>query len=706
MKSHATICHACGAQIGQHEEWCPYCGAERRVSLSGAIPRIASLFVSMAAVGLGALLIWWIIPFGAQEEQAAAPTVVAMRPTSPSSGELVVTAPTPTRSFTPHPQSSEGLFLVEDLLHVPDVDLNALLRSATQTAVAQAAQMPAASTPTALSEATERPEPTAEPEEQTEPETPTTGEEPAPTATPEPQPTVGPRVHTVAQGETMGGIAVRYDIPSAELARVNNISLAAILSIGQELVIPEREVDPESPAEDESAAPQEPTPTPTERRHVVARGDVLTGIAVRYGVSSAAIAEANSISLSTVLRIGQELIIPGAPPEPEPEPATPTPQPTVAQPTVAPPTATPMPQPTVAPTPTPSVRTHTVVRGDTLGGIAVRYGVSSAALAEANNISLAAVLRIGQDLVIPEPPPADTGDSDAPAATPLPTTRRHTVVSGDTLTGIAVRYGVASAAIARANNMSATAVLRIGQELVIPGSPPAEETPTSEPTPESVPEPTEEPEVQRTPRPTETPTPTPTVIRHVVARGDTLGGIAVRYRVSSAAIAQANGIRLTSLLRIGQELIIPGSTVEPTPEAEPAPEPTLSPTPATIPSPTRVPIRPPVTQMRYRAPILLTPTNGALVKGNPRAPMLHWTSVGILGNDEWYLVKLWTPDSRGVPVETLTRATSWRVPRDLYPQGRRDSRFEWQVTVVQTLDVAPGRVALSRPSPMYSFTWR
>ena len=699
-----AICQVCGARIEPGEDSCAYCDAERQTTLSGAIPRIVSLIMSVAAVGLGAFLIWWIIPLGGQQESVTVPTTVAMRPTTAAPAELGSAAPTTTplatASYTPHPQSADSVSMFEGLLHVPDVDLNALMLSATQTAAAPTAEMPVAVGPTATPVVADAPEPTEEPEPVEAPEP--TAEPEAPTATPEPQPTVGPRVHTVAQGDTLGAIAVQYGVPSAELARANNVSLTAVLRIGQELVIPASQADPESPAEQETAPP-------VERRHTVARGDVLTSIAVRYGVSSAAIAEANNISVNATLRIGQELVIPGTQAEPTPEPATPTPepatatpQPTLAQPTVAQPTVA---RPTVAQptaTPTPLARTHTVARGDTLGSIAVRYGVTSAALAEANGISLTSILRLGQELVIPDAPPAETGDDDAPAATPTPATRTHTVARGDVLSSIAVRYGVSSAAIAEANNISVNATLRIGQELVIPGAPPAAESPT----PEATPEPNEEPEVQRTPRPTETPTPTPTVVRHVVAQGDTLGGIAVRYGVSSAAIAEANGIRLTTVLRIGQELVIPGSTVEPTPEAEPTPEPTLSPTPTTAPLPTPMPVRTPVARMRYRPPTLLTPTNGAVVRGNPRAPMLHWTSVGILADNEWYLVKLWTPDSRGAPMEVLTRATSWRVPRDLYPQGLRESRFDWQVTVVQTLDVAPGRVAQSPPSQVYSFTWR
>jgi N-acetylmuramoyl-L-alanine amidase len=48
----------------------------------------------------------------------------------------------------------------------------------------------------------------------------------------------------------------------------------------------------------------------------------------------------------------------------------------------------------------------------------------------------------------------------------------------------------------------------------------------------------------------------PEVVRHVIARGETLSGIAERYRVSSATIRRTNSLR-TDVLRIGQVLMIP-----------------------------------------------------------------------------------------------------------------------------------------------------
>jgi N-acetylmuramoyl-L-alanine amidase len=50
----------------------------------------------------------------------------------------------------------------------------------------------------------------------------------------------------------------------------------------------------------------------------------------------------------------------------------------------------------------------------------------------------------------------------------------------------------------------------------------------------------------------------PTLVRHVITRGETLSGIAERYRVSSSSIRRTNSLR-TDVLRVGQVLTIPRS---------------------------------------------------------------------------------------------------------------------------------------------------
>lgn len=98
---------------------------------------------------------------------------------------------------------------------------------------------------------------------------------------------------------------------------------------------------------------------------------------------------------------------------------------------------------------------HRVQRGETWFGIARRYEISRSALAAANPDVEPERLRAGEVLLIP---------SSSAAA---PGVIRHTVVEGDSLWGIARRYGVEMERIRAANDLSSDRV-KIGQVLVIP----------------------------------------------------------------------------------------------------------------------------------------------------------------------------------------------------------------------------------------------
>lgn len=117
----------------------------------------------------------------------------------------------------------------------------------------------------------------------------------------------------------------------------------------------------------------------------------------------------------------------------------------------------------------------TIAPGDTLSGIASRYGVSTAALIQANNMTPqdADRIRAGQKLIVP----GGSGAASAPravVAAPVVSRggRKYTVRRGDTLSLIAARHGVSTAALIRANNMSPQDADRIreGQTLNIPAA--------------------------------------------------------------------------------------------------------------------------------------------------------------------------------------------------------------------------------------------
>ena len=128
--------------------------------------------------------------------------------------------------------------------------------------------------------------------------------------------------------------------------------------------------------------------------------------------------------------------------------------------------------------------TYTVGRGDSLWSIAKANQMSRTDLAAANSLNANAVLHVGQKLIIPTKPasagtpavaapvvttaamgaPAGPGVPEKPAMEP----ERHVVKAGETLGGIARKYGVRQGDIAVANNITDPRKIQPGQELLIP----------------------------------------------------------------------------------------------------------------------------------------------------------------------------------------------------------------------------------------------
>ncbi len=101
--------------------------------------------------------------------------------------------------------------------------------------------------------------------------------------------------------------------------------------------------------------------------------------------------------------------------------------------------------------------------GDTLNGIASRYGVNINTLMQANRLSNPNFVYAGQRLLIPA---ASAPSSSVPSTA---NSASYTVRAGDTLYSIATRYGVTAAAIAQANKIWDYDFIYTGQVLKIPG---------------------------------------------------------------------------------------------------------------------------------------------------------------------------------------------------------------------------------------------
>ncbi|WP_211263382.1 phage tail tip lysozyme [Priestia koreensis] len=267
--------------------------------------------------------------------------------------------------------------------------------------------------------------------------------------------------YTVKSGDTLSGIAVKFGVTVAQLQSWNNISDADVIKIGQVLKV---------------KAPTSGGGDSTVSTYTVKSGDTLSGIAVKFGVTVAQLQSWNNISNADVIKIGQVL--------------------KVKAPTSGGGDST--------------VSTYTVKSGDTLSGIAVKFGVTVAQLQSWNNISNADTIQIGQVLKVKAP---TSGGGDSTVST-------YTVKSGDTLSEIAVKFGVTVSQLQSWNNISNADTIQVGQVLKV-------KAPTSGST-------------------------NPTT--YTVKSGDTLSGIAIKFGVTVTQLQSWNNITNANAIQIGQVL--------------------------------------------------------------------------------------------------------------------------------------------------------
>lgn len=171
----------------------------------------------------------------------------------------------------------------------------------------------------------------------------------------------------------------------------------------------------------------------------------------------------------------------------------------------------------------PSGQTYKVRRGDTLSGIAARYGVSTRQLMEANNIRSSRHLMAGKTLKIP-----GTASSLAAASRP----KSYKVRRGDTLSEIAAKYKVSPRDIRAWNGMSGSTVY-VGQTLAL--QPKGETTGTIQ----------------------------AAKLEHIVRPGEFPGKIAARYGVKTSDLLKWNNLSERSTIKVNDKLLIYGAKEDP-----------------------------------------------------------------------------------------------------------------------------------------------
>ncbi|WP_307858407.1 LysM peptidoglycan-binding domain-containing protein [Curtobacterium aurantiacum] len=182
--------------------------------------------------------------------------------------------------------------------------------------------------------------------------------------------------------------------------------------------------------------------------------------------------------------------------------------------------------------------TYTVHHGDTVSGIAARFGLSAQEILVRNGLGWNTIIHPGQTLHLASTPAVTTAavrTSTSTTGSGSATSSYH-VKQGDTVSGIASRVGVSTTALLSANKLSQRSVIYPGQTLRVPhgssSSTPSVSTASAPSTKSSV----------------------------KISAGDTVASIAAAHHVSVRSLLSANGLSYTSTIYAGKTLVIPSSS--------------------------------------------------------------------------------------------------------------------------------------------------
>ncbi len=215
---------------------------------------------------------------------------------------------------------------------------------------------------------------------------------------------------------------------------------------------------------------------------------------------------------------------------------------------------------------------YTIARGDTVSGIAGKFGLNTNEILKLNNLQPNTIIYPGQKIKLSGSPSAPAPAPAAPApAAPANAGGSYTVKAGDTLSGIAARHNVSLSDVFSWNGLNMRSIIYPGQKVKVgageAASPaPAAPAPAAPAAPALALQPASAPAAPA-------PAPAPAGA-YTIKAGDTLSAIASRHGVKLSDLLAANQLSMTAVIYPGNKLAIPGASIQPaasTPAANVAP---------------------------------------------------------------------------------------------------------------------------------------